>query len=178
MTAPDFEEAVEIVAYTPAWLRLFAEEAIILRYVFADRVQALEHFGSTSVAGLAAKPIIDILIGVAELIATPTEISAMARHGYEAMGAGAVPGRLHFRKRVDVGANVNANLVVYEGQLWRDNLALRDYLRRNATQARRYEAVKRAAAAAHPDSLLAYAEAKAGIIAELLQAALRHSGQP
>jgi GrpB-like predicted nucleotidyltransferase (UPF0157 family) len=175
---PDFEESVEVVAYDPAWPHLFMREAAALRALFGDRVIAIEHFGSTAVPGLAAKPVVDILVGVAELVAGRSEIAAMARLGYEHMGAGAVPGRIHFRKRQGPDGSFNTNLAVHGSALWRDNLLVRDYLRRHPDVARRYEATKRAAAAAHPDSLIQYSEAKAAIVAEIVERTRAEAGYP
>jgi GrpB-like predicted nucleotidyltransferase (UPF0157 family) len=58
-------DEIEIVAYDPRWPALFAEEAARLRAALpAEMILGLEHFGSTAIPGLAAKPIIDILIAV------------------------------------------------------------------------------------------------------------------
>ncbi|HEX9939297.1 MAG TPA: GrpB family protein, partial [Longimicrobium sp.] len=58
---------VRVVPYQPAWAALFAREAARLRAVLGERVLAIEHVGSTSVPGLAAKPILDLAASVPSL---------------------------------------------------------------------------------------------------------------
>lgn len=57
---------VELVDYDPAWPVLFEREAARIRSALGDRIRLLEHAGSTSVPGLAAKPVIDIVLAVAD----------------------------------------------------------------------------------------------------------------
>jgi GrpB-like predicted nucleotidyltransferase (UPF0157 family) len=92
--------------------------------------------------------------------------------GYECLGAGAVPGRVHFRKRGS--RNFNVSVVLRGGDLWRDNLLVRNYLRAHPHETVRYAEVKCAAAVHHPDSLLRYSDAKGPFVADLLARAQRH----
>jgi GrpB-like predicted nucleotidyltransferase (UPF0157 family) len=77
-------DEIEIVEYDPRWPALFAEEAALLRTALdSDLVVGLEHFGSTAIPGLAAKPIIDILVAVRSLAeARRTAIEPLQRLGY------------------------------------------------------------------------------------------------
>jgi GrpB-like predicted nucleotidyltransferase (UPF0157 family) len=77
-------DEIEIVEYDPCWPTLFAEEAALLRAALdPDLIVGLEHFGSTAIPGLAAKPIIDILIAVRSLVeARRTAIEPLQRLGY------------------------------------------------------------------------------------------------
>ena len=69
-------EEIAIVPYDPQWPRLFAEEKAHLESCLpAELLQRIEHFGSTAVPGLAAKPIVDILVGVTSLAATRERIA-------------------------------------------------------------------------------------------------------
>src|SRR5437899_2833679 len=78
-------EQISIVAYDPSWPEEFAREAITLREMLpSDLMKRIEHFGSTAVAGLAAKPIIDILVEVRSLEDTKEQIvPALIADGYE-----------------------------------------------------------------------------------------------
>ena len=96
--------------------------------------------------------------------------------GYEDLGDAGVPGGISFRKRTALRA-FNLTLVEEDGPLWRDNLALRDYLRAHPEEAATYAAAKRAAIAGGATTLLAYAAAKANVLATLMdKARVRRSG--
>ena len=78
-------ERVEIVPYDPAWPGLFAEEVARLRAALpADLIGRIEHFGSTAVPGLAAKPIIDMLVEVCAMEDVAQRIAPLLQaQGYE-----------------------------------------------------------------------------------------------
>jgi GrpB-like predicted nucleotidyltransferase (UPF0157 family) len=162
------DEPVVVLAYDPSWPGRFAAEARRLRERLPAAAVALEHVGSTAVAGLDAKPVVDIQVGVrGEPDGLVEPLRAL---GYEALGEAGVPGRLYFRRRTP-GAAFNVHVVAHEGPLWRDNLRLRDHLRAHPADARRSAAAKRCAAAAAPDSLLRYSALKASVVAEVLERA-------
>jgi ribonuclease III len=167
LEAPDvldralLDEAVSVVSSDPRWRDLAAEEAARLRAALGD-VQ-VEHIGSTAVAHLDAKPVIDLLVGVREL--TP----ALRIPDYEACGEAGVAGRLYFRKRGPVSCN--AQVVELGSPLWDDALILRDYLRAHPDERQRYAAHKREAIASGATTLLRYSEQKAGLMLELLERA-------
>src|SRR5262245_38776051 len=81
------QEEIAIVAYDPSWPKQFVQEkAHLLSYLPPELVKRVEHFGSTSVPGLAAKPIIDILIEVTDLAAATLRIvPALESQGYESV---------------------------------------------------------------------------------------------
>ena len=94
----------------------------------------------------------------------------MVALGYEDLGDAGVPGRVYFRKRTALRA-FNLALVEEDGPLWRDNLAVRDYLRAHPDEAAAYAAAKRAAIAGGATTLLAYSAAKANVLATLVEKA-------
>lgn len=169
---PAVEEAgVAVVAYDDDWPRLYEAEAVRVRGALGPSVVGCEHFGSTAVPGLWAKPIVDILVGTDRSEPPPEEaLSAMASLNYVYLGEdGRRPGRFFFRKRR--AGLYNVSLMPHGGALWNDNLMFRDYLRCNPAAVRRYSEVKRKAATAYPDSLLAYQNAKRSVVEELKEAA-------
>jgi GrpB-like predicted nucleotidyltransferase (UPF0157 family) len=89
----------------------------------------------------------------------------VARAGYEDLGEAGVPGRRHLRRRAARAYNVH--IVELGGQLWRDNLDVRDYLRRHPREAARYADAKRQAFASAP-TLLAYSDRKSAFVQDLL----------
>jgi ribonuclease-3 len=151
------EEPVNLQDYDPRWPEVAAEEAERLRAAVPGA--AVEHIGSTAVPGLAAKPIIDLLVGV------PALDLSLRLADYEACGEAGVPGRLYFRKRGPV--SFNAHVVVQGGELWQNALLLRDYLRSHPPEARRYLEGKRGALAAGA-TLLRYSGAKSKLVEDLL----------
>ena len=81
-----------LAASNPDWPLAFEAEAARLKASLGPFVIAIEHYGSTSVPGLAAKPILDLLVGVAGLADVPAWASVMAGLGYEDRGREVVPG--------------------------------------------------------------------------------------
>jgi GrpB-like predicted nucleotidyltransferase (UPF0157 family) len=164
------DEPISVEAYDSEWPAQYATEAARLRKGLDGSVLAIEHIGSTAVVGLAAKPIIDVMVGVDELNTTDDLASQLAVLGYE--DCGGAEGRRYFRRR-GAGQHSNVHLIEYERSRWRENIRFRDYLRSNEAAAQRYSEPKQAAAIAAP-TLLAYSTLKAAIIDELLgRASLR-----
>jgi len=143
---------IVLAEYDPEWPRIFeAEREAMLRGAPGAFV-AVEHCGSTSVPGLAAKPIIDILGGVRDIAAFGTHIPALGGIGWEyapeaerdqpGIGPG-TPFRRYFRKHRDGQRFGQLHVVEIDTEWWRDTLLFRDWLRANAEDARRYEDLKR-----------------------------------
>ena len=156
---------VEIVPYDPAWPCLFAVEAARLRGALSvEDVVGIEHFGSTAVPGLAAKPIIDILIAVASLPrAKATMIEPIIALGYVYWSENPRTDRMFFVKGMPpYGDRRTHHIHITEpdGEMWQRRLAFRDYLRADRDEARRYEALKRDLSARFPADREAYTEAK------------------
>jgi GrpB-like predicted nucleotidyltransferase (UPF0157 family) len=160
------DEPVELASYDQAWPSRFARERRRIR-TRITRPARIEHIGSTAVPGLASKPVIDILVGV-----DPGDVDVVAQQiaaaGYEDLGEAGVPGRRHLRRRA--AHSYNVHIVQLGGQLWRDNLALRDYLRQHPREAARYADAKRRAIAAAP-TLLAYSDGKSAFVHDLVRRA-------
>lgn len=163
---PTIDEVITVVPYDPIWLRSFADEEARVRDALGTDVIAVEHFGSTSVPGLAAKPVVDLLVGLQALPPSPADRAALQGLGYEHLGEAGVLGRHAFRTRYPRAFNLA--VVQWDGLLWRDNLLIRDYLRTHSIAALRYVAEKDAAMAAGLSTLLAYSDHKAMFIQDLL----------
>jgi ribonuclease-3 len=157
------DEPVAVQGHDAHWAELYAAEAARLESALGETALAIEHVGSTAVPGLDAKPIVDLLVGVAALD------PALRLPDYEACGSAGVPGRLYFRKRGL--ASFNAQVVVHGGPIWRAALLLRDYLRAHPDEAQRYASHKRESLARGATTLSRYSEEKAPLINELLQRA-------
>jgi GrpB-like predicted nucleotidyltransferase (UPF0157 family) len=153
--------------YDPAWPGLFEREAARIRGVLGDRVLRLEHVGSTSVPGLAAKPIIDILLVVADPADEAAYVAPLEQAGY----------RLRIREpawhehRLLKGPDTDINLHVYppgSPEIGR-NLRFRDHLRADPSDRGLYERSKRALAAQDWTYVQQYADAKSDVVEEILR---------
>lgn len=156
---------VEIVRYDPAWPAVFDTEADRLHAALdAMEVCGIEHFGSTAVPGLAAKPIIDILIAVRSLTrAKATMIEPIVALGYVYWAENPKPDRMFFVKGMPPFGDRrthHVHITEPDGEMWQRRLAFRDYLRANPDEAGRYEALKRDLAKRFPADREAYTEAK------------------
>ncbi|GAB4440780.1 MAG: GrpB family protein [Anaerolineae bacterium] len=163
------DEPITVVTYDPVWPQLFEQEQAFVKAAFTHQAVEVQHFGSTAAPGLSAKPIIDILVGLPELHLEAGQIEALAQLGYEYLGEAGVSGRLAFRKRRPQAFNIA--VVQWHNKLWRDNLLLRDYLRKHPQAARRYEQHKVEVVGQGHTTLLSYSEQKKAVIEELLEQA-------
>lgn len=162
--------SIEVVEYDPEWPLLFEVEAARIRAACGDGVRAIEHIGSTSVPGLAAKPIIDIMPGVEDIgRARAVLVAGMEGLGYESMGEYGIAGRLYFRRGEPRSHHVHVFEIGHPE--WRRHLLFRDYLRAHPETAVEYAALKRELARAHGLDREAYTDAKAPFIERILELA-------
>src|SRR4051812_10075758 len=107
------DEPITIDPYSAEWPGRFASECAVLCRQLPIDPSRVRHIGSTSVVGLHAKPIVDIMLGWDRFPVPPHVQSAIVSSGYEACGEAGVPGRLYYRKRA--GVTFNVQLVVFGG---------------------------------------------------------------
>lgn len=165
-------EDVAIIPYDPQWPEMFAQEQEHLRACLPGAlVRRIEHFGSTAVPGLAAKPIVDLLVEVTDLEATRREIAPLLEaQGYEylwrpTMGDDGPPFYAWFIKRNSAGARTH-HIHMVERQFtghW-DRLLFRDYLIAHPEIAAEYQSLKLRLAREFPNDRARYTEAKTEFI--------------
>ena len=167
------KDRIEIVDYDPAWPELFRKEEEALRAQLAPLGGFfMEHYGSTSVRGLAAKPIIDIMIGTVSRKDWPPLVKPIEGLGYVFNDHDADPDQLFFVKGMPpFGKKRTHHIHVYEwnGPRWKTELSFRDYLRGHPEESQKYEALKRSLAAQFATNREAYTEAKGGFIQEVMR---------
>jgi GrpB-like predicted nucleotidyltransferase (UPF0157 family) len=171
-------EEITVVPYDASWVRSFEDEAAFLRGALPrDLVGRIEHFGSTAVPGMSAKPIIDILVEVASLEETVKRIvPILAGKGYEyfwrpAFGDDGPPWYAWFIKRDREGRRTHhVHMVERDSELW-DRLCFRDYLREFPEEARSYGELKRAVSQRHPGDRVAYTRDKSDYIISVTEKA-------
>jgi GrpB-like predicted nucleotidyltransferase (UPF0157 family) len=170
-TAPDCQswddEAVVLHAYDPAWPARFESEAAALTGVLGSWIAGgVHHVGSTAVPGLAAKPVIDIMVGVAGLDASRPCIDLLTELDY--CYAPYRADVMHwFCKPSPARRTHHLHLVPTGSERFTDVLAFRDYLRAHPEAARRYEQLKQRLAARHTHDRDAYTNGKAAMVAAI-----------
>jgi GrpB-like predicted nucleotidyltransferase (UPF0157 family) len=169
-------DEVEIVNYDPRWPTLFDEEANRLRAALdPSLISGLEHFGSTAVPGLSAKPIIDILIAVRSLADAQTSfVEALRKLDYVYWADNPKKDRMFFVKGMPpFGSRRSHHVHVTEthGEMWQ-RLAFRNYLRAHPGEAEIYEQLKRRLATEHQTDREAYTDAKSAYIESVMRKAI------
>lgn len=161
---------VSVVAYTAAWAECFAVVREELIRVFAPLAIAVEHIGSTSVAGLAAKPVIDLLLGAGSLGDIEAKIPALGECGYAyiAKYEQELPQRRYFVKSSTTQLRIHLHAVERDSRLWQQHLAFRDALRADAALRSRYQSLKLRLAHEFADDKAAYQSAKSPFIQAVL----------
>jgi GrpB-like predicted nucleotidyltransferase (UPF0157 family) len=175
------DEDIEVAEYDPAWPAVFEAEAARLRRFFPKgSIRRIEHIGSTAVPGLAAKPIVDILVGVDDLGFVRDKVApAMEAAGYDyfwrpAFGDGGGPYYPWFIGRDTSGRRVSHIHVVLtdDASMW-DRVCFRDSLRRHPDIASDYAALKREFATRFSRDRESYTLAKTAFITRVTEAAKR-----
>jgi GrpB-like predicted nucleotidyltransferase (UPF0157 family) len=158
--------AIELRAYDDEWPRLYAREAIRVADVLGDRVLRLEHVGSTSVPGLAAKPIIDMLLVVADSSAEHDYVPPMEAAGYVLR----IREPEWYEHRLFKGPGANINLHVFSaGCVEIDRmLGFRDQLRANDSDRDLYLRTKQDLASRHWKYVQEYADAKTEVVEAII----------
>ena len=163
---------ITIVDYDPHWVKLFAGVEQRIRRALGAEAGMVEHIGSTSVPGLAAKPIIDVLVTVADVTDEAAFVPQLETQGY----------RLRVREpdhRMLRTPERTVHIHVYEADnpAIPDYLDLRDWLRVSAEDRALYAATKRQLSRRQWDDMNDYADAKSDIIAAILARARAWRGQ-
>jgi GrpB-like predicted nucleotidyltransferase (UPF0157 family) len=170
---------IVIADYDPAWPERFDRLHQRIWPVIDDLAMRVEHIGSTSVPGLAAKPIIDIDIVVASTDDVRPVIDRMASIGYRWRGDLGVAGREALWPPADEQLpNHNLYVVVENNRAHLDHWLLRDLLREDTQARERYAELKKRNAELVGDDMDAYVMAKASLVAELLTRAREQQGYP
>jgi GrpB-like predicted nucleotidyltransferase (UPF0157 family) len=159
---------VVLVAPDPAWPERFATERAALLQALGDAALDALHVGSTAIPGILAKPVIDLILLLREVPATPAVQQAMAEMGYLHRGEFGIPGRAYFTKPATPPRTHNVHAYAPGHAEVERHLRFRDHLRRHPDQALRYQELKLRLVALHPDDVEAYAMAKTAFVAEIV----------
>lgn len=168
--SPD-DEPVVLFEYDPHWPEAFRAEEERVRAALGDEVLTIHHIGSTAIAGIAAKPVIDILVAVEVLQPLESYLTRLAPLGYRTQPS-PEEGR-HFFLRGQPHRTHHVHVVEHGTfQYWR-HIVFRDYLRAHPDEARRYENLKRNLAQAVGHDRDSYTRSKGNYITQVTEAGLK-----
>ncbi len=162
------EEPVVVCEYNPEWINLFEKEKNIVLNAIGKYIEAIEHIGSTAIENLAAKPIIDILVGLKSLDDAKDCIPKLEELNYEYVQEVEItlPNRRFFRKppKGTAKRKYHVHMVEVNNDFWIRQLLFRDYLRSNPKTLQEYETIKKLLAKKYPNNRVAYTMGKEGFI--------------
>jgi GrpB-like predicted nucleotidyltransferase (UPF0157 family) len=163
---------VVVTNYNPQWPGMFEAEVDIIRKVFGEELIAVHHIGSTSVPGLKAKPIIDIMLLVRNIEVVDKFNDKMIELGYEPMGEYGIPRRRFFRKG---GHNRTHHVHIFESGSSdaERHLAFRDFLRRHPDDAKSYGELKELLVKRFPYDIEAYMDGKNELVKRIEHKAIK-----
>ncbi|RUM05239.1 GrpB family protein [Rhizobium chutanense] len=162
--------AVKVVDYNPSWPRLFAEISAEISTLLGDLVLSIDHIGSTSVPGLAAKPKIDLDIITTSDDVLPTAVEAVRAADFVFHGDRGEK-RWAFT-RDHQGYGFKLYLCGPDNHAHRERILFRDYLREHPERARAYAELKRRLAVEAGGDLDFYTDGKTGFVSETVRLAI------
>lgn len=174
---PNEADKVIIVDYNPNWPAMFEEEKTAILAGAGEWIEDIQHVGSTSVPGLAAKPIIDIMIAVYDLALVEKCVWPIASLGYAYMGEFGLPERHFFRKPPADGwykRTHHIHMVLKGSNQWKNQIHFRDYLRTHPEACQQYQDLKRDLSQRYSEDRFGYGDAKQ----DFIFAILRKAGYP
>lgn len=154
---------VSVVPHNSDWARLFEIEKELLRGALSNQVRDIQHIGSTSIKGIDAKPIIDILIGI-------DSFDHLRAYGFEELKSVGYyklkvqpKDKIVFAKFSNLSELIKTHIlhvVLINGEIWDSLIQFRDHLNANTNAAREYELLKRKLAMKYPNNEAAYTMGK------------------
>lgn len=163
---------VIVLEYNPDWIKAYDEEKVKIEETLQEHILSIEHIGSTSVPGLGAKPIIDMMVGVRNLDEVgQKQIDRLMAVGYEYVHKPEYPERKFFRKGKWRAGTHHLHVYEMNGLSWRNNLLFRDYLRQHAEMAEQYYRLKKELEVTYKHDRPAYTAGKETFIQEVIRQA-------
>ncbi|MDT5121436.1 MAG: hypothetical protein QOC96_918 [Acidobacteriota bacterium] len=169
---------VTIIEYRPEWQKMFEDEKKFLQTALGEVSAQIEHIGSTAVAGLAAKPVIDLMVGLEDFSTADNFVPKIEALAYEYLKKyeAVMPFRRFFVKEQDGRRTHQIHLVAIGSEFWERLILFRDYLRQHHGVAAKYASLKKQLAAREWADVNEYAEAKTEFIREIENEARRRVG--
>ncbi|MFZ6656866.1 GrpB family protein [Undibacterium sp. TJN19] len=158
--------SVVLHSYSQEWPKLFLQVRQDLLHAFAPVLVSIEHIGSTSVPGLVAKPVIDVLLGASSLYDVESKIEALDKLGYIYVSKyeQELPMRRYFVKSSVDSLRIHLHAVETGSRFWLEHLAFRDLLCSDGNLRAKYQSLKIQLAQEHAQDKSAYSDAKGSFI--------------
>lgn len=163
---------IVVTEYNPEWITMFEKEAILIKNILKENCAAVYHIGSTAVAGLQAKPIIDIMPVVYDLQNVDNVSDEFVKEGYEYLGEFGIAGRRYLRKGGDERTHQIHIFDISNKKDIERHLAVRDFLRANKDVAKEYGILKQKLAELYPYDIDGYCLGKEAFVKDLEQRAI------
>lgn len=169
------KDVVALTAYDPKWKVLFEQEKVLLESLVGEHIVDIQHIGSTAIEGIAAKPMIDVLIGVQALDDAKKFDKYLLRDAdiYQ-LGRVEVEGKVVYAKFSDLIALTKTHVyhvVEHKGDWWQQHTLFRDYLNEHPDVAIEYETLKKELAVKYTNNERDYADAKKAFVDEVVELA-------
>jgi GrpB-like predicted nucleotidyltransferase (UPF0157 family) len=159
---------VEVVPHDPKWQEAFKVESKRVTDALGKNVAAVHHIGSTAIPRIYAKPIIDLLVEVKEIVKVDEQNTPMESLGYEVMGEFGISGRRFFRKDNKEGIRTHhIHIFTIGSDQVKRHLAFRDYMIAHPEDAQSYSELKQRLAREYPTNIDGYMDGKDGFIREI-----------
>ncbi len=157
-------EKIELVPYTPEWDSIFKAEAELITRALSEALVDIHHIGSTSIPGIVAKSIVDILPVVKDIHDVDRLTPSLEALAYEARGEFGIPGRRFFMKRLNGRRTFNVHIFEKGHPDIERHLRFRDYMRTHPEEADAYSELKKSLIIQFPDNMEQYCWGKEDFI--------------
>lgn len=159
---------VELLPYTDKWKKLYSKEEKIILSLIKDYVIDIQHVGSTAIAGLNAKPIIDIIIGLKTFDYLAIIIQKLEANGYIYRPQSGTDERVLFVKGNDDIITHHIHVVKWNSDEWNNHVFFRDYLIKHDEIAKEYSNLKNKLGEKYKDDRYAYTDGKSEFIQNII----------
>lgn len=163
---------VRLTSYDDSWKNSFEDECKVMKQIFGDEIVRFEHFGSTSVPGMKAKPVVDMMVLVKRIDEIDKFNSKLELLGYDVAGEWGITGRRLLRKG---GDNRTHHIHIYQfdnPEIYR-HLVVRDYLLEHPEEVKSYSEFKEILASKYVETR-EYSKAKKDFVSKLEQRAIEY----
>lgn len=158
-------KGVRVESYNPLWPQMFREESICIKSILRNELTEIHHIGSTAIPGMSAKPVIDMLPVVKDIMRLDDYNESFIRHGYEPRGEYGLAGRRYFVKGRPESTH-HVHIYQQGDPAIIRHIAFRDYMMTHPSAAKAYGALKEHLARQHAEDRSAYIDGKASFVQE------------
>lgn len=154
--------------YREEWMLIFNEEKKKILEILFHYKNDIEHIGSTSIPGMIAKPVIDIMVGMEKSEDLMAGAELLETIGFLNLGECGRPGRIFMVKGKPKNCTHHLHLVEKGSKYWSDNLVFREYMKNNRCAADKYRNLKLDLAEQFPDNRVMYRILKSKFVEEII----------